>query len=109
MRNRQHVEQVLSEIDLGIPKSHWELWDGALGARWVEQHPIWLVRIVTIGPSNHDDREVRRWPGRWWVITEDDTEAQVRGTMLKAVLTYMEHEHRERFTVNGEHLYEPHH
>jgi hypothetical protein len=46
--------------------------------------------------------------GRSWMIEPTATEAEVVRTLLKATLTWSEHEIRERFQFNGEHIFHPH-
>ncbi|WYW03153.1 hypothetical protein Luutsna6_00003 [Pseudomonas phage vB_PpuP-Luutsna-6] len=48
------------------------------------------------------------WEGRRWPIELSDTVGAVVQTALKAVLTYVEHEVRERFTFQGETVFDPH-
>lgn len=47
--------------------------------------------------------------GRRWIVEAGWTDEAILGTMLKAVLTFEEHEIRERFTLDGKPIYNPHH
>ncbi len=46
--------------------------------------------------------------GRLWLIEPDATEEEVVRTMLKAALTWEEHELRERFLYQGSQIFTPH-
>ncbi|HEX2731176.1 MAG TPA: nucleoside 2-deoxyribosyltransferase domain-containing protein [Polyangiaceae bacterium] len=46
--------------------------------------------------------------GRPWFIHRSETESQVVRTLLKAAITWEEHETREQFRFAGEALFEPH-
>lgn len=100
--NLNQLNSLLNRVELGI--------DGA----WVElaqvsDHAV-ALRINRVGKDNDNPKAAPQpWPGRYWLVHGSDTEAQVKNTLLKAVLTYVEHEHRERFRVDGKALYEPAH
>jgi len=48
------------------------------------------------------------WKTRKWVISSFATRSEVVQTMLKLVLTAMEHEAREKFTYKGKAIFGPH-
>lgn len=48
------------------------------------------------------------WKGRWWDLSEHMTDGEVAQTLFKAVLTALEHEAREQFTVDGVPVFQPH-
>lgn len=115
MKTTYELRALLDRIDLGIDNAYFEIKVGRLGkatefdqALPVEE--VLFVRIQRVGLDNHcRSCPLQTWPGRWWVVQDTDTENQIVNTLLKAVLTYVEHEHRERFTLDGETIYEPNH
>lgn len=115
MKTSYELRALLDRIDLGIDDAYFEIKVGSLGAQAaVDQGltvtPVLFVRIQRIARDNRRPwAEPRLWPGRWWVVEDHHTEAQVVNTLLKAVLTYVEHEARERFTLDSEPVYEPNH
>lgn len=48
------------------------------------------------------------WSGRKWYISSHATESEVVLTCLKAVITALEHEAREKFTYLGFAIFHPH-
>jgi hypothetical protein len=56
--------------------------------------------------ANGDDWLCAR--GRPWFIQRTESEAQVVQTLLKAALTWEEHEAREHFRFRGERIFDPH-
>lgn len=84
---------LLNRIHPGIAAAKWE----------TAGHSF---RLSVWGPDNGDsDRDWQDWPGRWWTTKGLDEPAVIR-TALLAVLTYVEHEARERFKVDGQSLFE---
>ena len=47
--------------------------------------------------------------GRKWYISPHSTVSEIVHTVLKAILTAVEHEAREEFTFDGEAIFHPHH
>lgn len=50
----------------------------------------------------------QEWKGRKWFVSKHSEPNEVCQTALKAVLTSLEHEAREHFTVDGKAIYAPH-
>lgn len=48
------------------------------------------------------------WSGRKWLLSPHMTPSEIVNTALKAVLTAIEHEAREKFTYKGVTIYDPH-
>lgn len=95
------LNNLLNRTQHGVPGGWWEL---AVFGDWL------AIRLSTFGPDNTDPKAPpQAWPGRYWMIDPADSEDQVKNTMLKAVLTYIEHEARERFLIDGKPLYESRH
>ena len=115
MKTSYELRALLDRIDLGIDGAYVEIKVGLLGTQaavgqGLPVTPVLFVRIQRIARDNRRPlAPPTLWPGRWWVVNQDDTEAQVVNTLLKAALTYVEHEARERFTLDGEPIYEPNH
>lgn len=100
------INNILNRVNLGIPGAWFEL-GFVTGVDGANAHAI---RVNRTGPDNANPTAPhQQWPGRYWLIQSTDTEDQVLNTLLKAVLTYVEHETRELFTVDGHALYEPRH
>lgn len=100
--NLMQLNNLVNRTELGIP-----------GA-WIEfaqvSEKAYAFRINVKGPDNSDPKAPHRdWPGRYWLVTGVDNENQVKNTLLKAVLTYVEHEARERFKIDGKPIYESAH
>ena len=57
---------------------------------------------------NHLNGQIEPMLGRRWLIEPGATEAEVVRTLLKAALTWEEHELRERFRLDGQLLFDPH-
>ena len=66
--------------------------------------------IVHIRQSTEDADTGKRelMQGRSWLIEPDASEAEVVRTLLKAALTWSEHEIRERFHYDGVRIFHPH-
>lgn len=47
--------------------------------------------------------------GRKWYISKHTTVSEIVHTVMKAILTALEHEAREEFTFDGEPIFHPHH
>ena len=50
----------------------------------------------------------QQWKGRKWFVSRHSEPNEVCQTALKALLTSLEHEAREHFTVDGKAIYAPH-
>lgn len=48
------------------------------------------------------------WAGRKWRLSPHMTDGEIAQTALKAILTALEHEARERFLVDGVPVFDPH-
>lgn len=48
------------------------------------------------------------WSGRKWFLSQYMTRSELVNTALKATLTAVEHEAREKFTYKGVTIYDPH-
>lgn len=74
-------------------------------------HP-WFLRVVAYpgSPWAVDNRtgEPLAWQGRHWRLSEHMTDGEIAQTALKAVLTAIEHEVRERFTYMGIPVFDSH-
>jgi DNA-binding transcriptional regulator YdaS (Cro superfamily) len=57
---------------------------------------------------NHQTGGVETMSGRRWIIEKNATEGEVVRTLLKAALTWEEHELRERFRLDGRLVGNPH-
>lgn len=76
-----------------------------------DPHPGLFVRVEADlfdnAVSDHALGEVRQ-NGRWWRLSRHMTDGEVVQTAFKAVLTFMEHETRESFKVDGLPVMQPH-
>lgn len=52
--------------------------------------------------------ETKTQKGRKWKISEHMTDSEIVGTIFKAVLTFEEHEVRERFKYQGQPIFNSH-
>lgn len=52
--------------------------------------------------------EPKLWNGRKWLLEDSMTEDDIVRTAFMAVLTWQEHEARERFLVHGRAIFGPH-
>lgn len=78
----------------------------------------WLILVMSNGHSIYlqvrfmaQDLETGTWEvqhGRKWLLSEYMTKSEIVQTALKAVLTAEEHETREKFTVDGRAIFNPH-
>jgi hypothetical protein len=67
-----------------------------------------IIQFASELPDTHTGFVGLQW-GREWVIRPNMSDAQIVNTMLKAVLTFAEHEIRENFTFEGKRIFEPRH
>jgi hypothetical protein len=64
-----------------------------------------LIRQLT---EDADTGRQEMMHGRSWIIEPEASEAEVLRTLLKATLTWCEHEIRERFHFDGARIFHPH-
>lgn len=64
----------------------------------IEREPIFFIRIQDAGIK-----------GRKWYISPYMTDGEILQTIFKAILTYDEHEIREKFLFKGKRIFGPHH
>lgn len=68
----------------------------------------WFLRVVDpLGVCNVTGGPLP-WNGRWWRLSRHMTDGEVVQTALKAVLTALEHEAREKFTYRGVSVFDSH-
>lgn len=89
------------------------------------KYPGFEFRSGLMGPTGYfvqvvfhaiDVTEIRQttdvrpveWTGRKWYVSSYSTKFEVVQTALKAVLTALEHEAREKFTYQGVAIFQPH-
>lgn len=63
---------------------------------------------ISIQVQNVISGEIETMHGRKWLISPEATEEEVVRTLLKAILTWEEHEAREHFLYKGKRLFDPH-
>jgi hypothetical protein len=90
------IEQVLSQIA-------YKDWQFYLG----EARGVLFLQIRFISPDSAT-REIALQSGRKWLLSPFMTPSEVVQTALKAVLTAVEHEARERFLYRGVAVFGPH-
>lgn len=66
-----------------------------------------FLRIKCDGTCNVTGKRMP-WSGRKWRLSVHMTDGEIAQTALKAALTAMEHEVRERFTYRGVAVFDPH-
>ena len=97
--NRREIEALVSRIAY----SDWDIVVRSLGFggdRFVLQ--------VHFDAPCVNTGEVERQSGRKWLLSPHMTECEVLFTALKAILTAVEHEAREGFTLDGVRIFGPH-
>ena len=73
----------------------------------VSPNGTWM-RVVFMAADNEvPGAEQVRW-GRRWLVDEHATDGEIVQTALKAILTALEHEAREKFTFDGARVFSPH-
>lgn len=93
----ERLWQVVSECKFG----DWELVVRVDGTR------SYLQVLAPEGTCNVTGLKMA-WSGRKWFLSPHMTRSEVVQTALKAVLTAVEHEARERFTYRGRAIFGPH-
>jgi hypothetical protein len=66
------------------------------------------IQVKFIATDNQTGDAEVPWSGRKWFVSVYSTHAEVVQTCLKAVLTALEHEAREKFTYRGAAIFQPH-
>lgn len=74
--------------------------------------PARRLRIGQLGDGHFlqvvFEADGQTWHGRKWYVSAYSEDNEVCQTALKALLTSLEHEAREHFTVDGKAIYAPH-
>ncbi len=68
----------------------------------------WFIRIRCDSDKCNVTGEEMSWTGRKWYVSPYSTRSEVVQTILKAYLTALEHEAREKFTFGGVAVFDPH-
>ena len=97
MSDRERFARILD--DVGFDGWRFAVEDAAPG--------LCLMRVRFEAPDNATG-ETSEQVSRPWPLTHGMTASAVVGTALKAVLTAIEHEARERFTYKGAAVFGPH-
>lgn len=58
--------------------------------------------------KDHTTGEMKYWNGRKWRISAHMTKSEIVQTAFKAVMTWVEHEAREKFLYKGAAIFGPH-
>ena len=74
----------------------------------VEFAPIWFLRIRCDKGTCNVTGDDLSWRGRKWYVSQYSTNSEVVQTALKAYLTALEHEAREKFKWKGVAVFDPH-
>lgn len=88
----QEIQAILDDIDV-------------LDFRLVWNYPYLQVGAYIF---NQDMCDIEFMKGRKWYISAHSTESEIVQTVLKAVLTYQEHETREAFRYRDVKVFSPH-
>lgn len=69
-----------------------------------------FLQVEFLAPDNSIQAHVGAydWKGRKWYVSAHSTDSEVILTALKAVLTALEHEAREKFKFRGRAILHPH-
>lgn len=79
------------------------------GYRFVPDHDTRHLTVqIRKEEMDHQTGQVEPMAGRRWIIERRASEAEVVRTLLKAALTWEEHELRERFRLDGRLVFNPH-
>lgn len=75
--------------------------------------PMWFRTedrggVLLLSLLARDGRDDHDWNGRKWFISQHATRSEVVQTVLKAILTALEHEAREHFRYKGRAIFAPH-
>lgn len=97
----QHVRALTHRVTLDHTRYPIEFEVAAFG-------PVVLVRVVAIRPCSLTGK-LSPQAGRKWLIEHAHSDEAILQTLLKAVLTYEEHEVREGFKFDGVAIFEPKH
>lgn len=102
------VQQVIDIVDRIEFPGH-EFYLGALTHNHAGMPTHLYIQLRFNAPDSQGDGLVEReWHGRKWYVSLHSTEGEIIQTCLKAVITAMEHEAREKFTYKGVALFQPH-
>lgn len=68
----------------------------------------YYLQVVCEEGTNNATGAPYLWKGRKWAVSEHATKSELVSTALKAVLTAVEHEAREKFLYRGRAIFGPH-
>lgn len=96
--NKINLDDILAQIS--VPYG-WEL-------ESVEEGDTIFLRVLCNSDRCNITNEEMNWTGRKWVISRYACESEIVQTCLKAILTAVEHETREKFLYKGRMIFGPH-
>lgn len=69
---------------------------------------VWTLRVVEADGIDNVTGERMEWAGRRWLLSQHMTDGEIAQTILKAILTAVEHEVRELLKFDGLAIFNPH-